>query len=190
MSYLKPRNLLLVLALGLALALVAVISLRYSTEGPLPELVKVLPEGVDVSLQDIDYTHIEEGRARWRLTAKQVDRQSDSGVLGLVEPRLRFYDEHGESGGLLQANQGDVSDDYQRVKLRGDVVLKKSVDYTVYTESLDYDHATQLATTDELVRVVSGRTRLEGRGLVFDLKQNRLQLKANVSGSLDAEQMK
>ena len=190
MSYFKPRNLLLVLALGLALVLLAVIALRYRTESKLQALVEALPKGIDVSLQDIDYTQIGDGRARWRLVAQQVERQSASGVLGLTSPQLSFYDEQGEPKGFLQAGKGDVSDDYQQVKLRGDVVLKKSVDYTMYTESLDYNHATQLATTDAPVRVVSGRTRLEGRGLVFDLKQNRLQLKANVSGSLDAEQMK
>jgi len=185
MSYFKPRNLLLVLALGLALVLLAVISLRYRTENQLQSLVDALPKGIDVALQDIDYTHIEDGNARWRLVAQQVERQSASGVLGLVAPQLRFYDEQGESKGFLQAGNGEVSDDYQQVRLRDDVVLKSSAGYTLYTDSLDYDHTTQQATTDAHVRMVADGMHLEGNGLVFYLQQERLLLNADVKGSIE-----
>jgi LPS export ABC transporter protein LptC len=189
MRYFKPRNLLLVLALVLALILLAVIALRYRTENHLQSLVKALPKGIDVSLQDIDYTHLEEGRARWRLVAQQVERQSASGVLGLVGPQLSFYDEQGAVKGFLKADKGDVSDDYQLVRLRGDVVLKNSAGYTLYTDSIDYDHTTQRAITDAHVRMIGDGVHLEGTGLVFYLKQERLQLQANVKGSLDSKQM-
>ena len=189
MRYFKPRNLLLVLALVLALILLAVIALRYRTDNQLQSLVKALPKGIDVSLQDIDYTHLEEGRARWRLVAQQVERQSASGVLGLVGPQLSFYDEQGEVKGLLKAGKGDVSDDYQQVRLRDDVVLKNSAGYTLYTDSIDYDHTTQQATTDARVRMVGEGIHLEGTGLVFYLKQERLQLNADVNGSLDSKLM-
>jgi lipopolysaccharide export system protein LptC len=46
-----------------------------------------------------------------------------------------------------------------------------------------------MATTDAHVRMVSDGVHLEGTGLVFYLKQNRLQLKADVKGSLDSKQM-
>ena len=190
MSYFKPRNFLLVLALGLALVLLAVIALRYRTESKLQTLVEALPKGIDVSLQDIDYTHIEDGSARWRLVAQQVERQSASGVLGLTSPQLSFYDEQGQPKGFLQAGKGDVSDDYQQVRLRGDVVLKNAAGYTLYTDSLDYDHTKQVATTDANVRMVADGVQMEGRGLVFFLKQERLLLKADVKGTLDSKQMK
>ena len=73
MSYLKPRNLLLVLALVLALVLFAVIAMRYSPEQQLEAVVKALPKCIDVALEDIDYTHIEDGKPRWRLVSNQVE---------------------------------------------------------------------------------------------------------------------
>ena len=190
MSYFKPRNLLLVLALALALILLAVIALRYRSEGPLLAIVKALPEGVDVSLQDIDYTHLEDGRARWRLVAQQVDRKSSSGVIALNRPQLSLYDDEGAAKGFMHAGKGEVSDDYQKLVLRDDVVLKSSAGYTLYTDHLDYDHATQMATTDAHVRLVADGLHLEGIGLVFYVKQERLHLNAAVKGSLDAEKMK
>ena len=185
MSYFKPRNLLLVLALGLALVLLVVIALRYRPETQLQTVVKALPKGVDVSLQDIDYTHIENGKSRWRLVAQQVERRSAEGVMGISSPQLSFYDEQGDLKGSLQAGKGEVSDDYQNVRLLDDVVLKNSSGYTLYTDRLDYDHATQVATTDAHVRLVADGIHLEGTGLVFYLKQERLLLNSDVIGSLD-----
>jgi len=92
MSYLKPRNFLLVLALALALMLIVVIAMRYSPEQQLEAVVKALPKGIDVALEDIDYTHIEDGTPRWRLVSNQVKRKADSDVLGLTEPELNFFD--------------------------------------------------------------------------------------------------
>ncbi len=190
MSYFKHRNLLLILALALALTLLVVIALRYRPGNQLQALVKTLPKGVDISLQDIDYTHIEEGKARWHLVAQQIERNSASGGLDLNSPHLNFYDEKGELQGALQSGKGVVSDDYQQIELRTDVVLKNSAGYTIYSDRLDYDHATQIATTDARVLLVSDGLRLEGTGMTFSLKTKQLKLHADVTAVLDPEQMK
>jgi len=187
MSHFKPRNLLAVLALILAVVLLAIIVTRYRPDNKLPLPLKALPEGVDVSLQDIDYTHIEDGRARWRLVSQQVERESASGVMGLRSPRLTFFDEAGADRGTVQADSGEVSSDYRLVRLTGKVVLQDSRGYKLYTDHLDYDHGTQQAITDAQVRLVADGLSLEGSGLVFDLRQGRLLLKEGVNGSIAAK---
>ena len=47
-----------------------------------------------------------------------------------------------------------------------------------------------MATTDAHVRMVADGVRLEGTGLVFFLQQERLQLQADVKGSLNPQEMK
>lgn len=190
MSYFRPRNLLLVMALVLALVLLVVIAQRYRPENQLQTLVQALPQGIDVALQDIDYTHLEEGRARWRLVAQQVERQAQSGLIRVDSPLMTFYDDLGAPKGSLQADKGELSDDYQRVALRGDVVLKNSTGYALYTDHLDYDQDTHLATTDAYVKLLGEGLSLEGRGLVFDVKQEQLQVNADVKGTFDPVKMK
>lgn len=190
MRFFKPRNLLLVTALGLAVVLLVIIALQYRPENQLKAVVKALPQGVDVSLQDIDYTHIDQGRSRWRLAAQQVERQANSGLLGVDSPQMSFYDAQGGTTGSLQAAKGEVSDDYQQISLRGDVVLKNASGYTLYTDRLDYDQTTQTATTDAHVRLVADGLQLEGIGLVYYAQQERLLLKSHVRGLLDSARMK
>ena len=182
MSYFRPRNFLLVLAMALAVILLAMIVMRYRPENNLQTIVKALPEGVDVSLQDIDYTHIEEGRARWRLVALQVERQAKTSTLVISSPRMSFYDEQGEITGSLQAVTGAVSEDYRVVRLNDQVVLQNTSGYTLSTDRLTYDHDTQRVTTDSLVRFESNGLYLEGRGLIFHLQIKKLELNEQVRG--------
>jgi len=182
MSYLKPRNLLLVLALVIAVILLVVIAMRYRPEVQLQAVVKALPEGIDVSLEEIDYTHIEGGVARWRLVAHEVKRQADTQVMIVQNPRLEFYDEQGNADGELQAMSGEVSDDYQQVHLQGDVVLKRADGYTLFTDRLEYDHREQLAETDAPVRLVSDRMTVNGIGMTYKSFEKKLVLKSAVNG--------
>jgi LPS export ABC transporter protein LptC len=190
MSYLKPRNLLLVMALILALILLTVIGLRYRPGSPLQKVVKALPKGVDVAMQDVDYTHLEEGQARWRLVARQADRQSATGLLAVKSPRMSFYDASGKPSGYLEADQGQVSEDYQKVRLLGHVVVKNPDGYTLYTDHLDYDQVSRMATSDARVRLVGAGLELEGTGLELNVPKRSLRLKADVSGVLDPAKRK
>ena len=182
MSYFRPRNLLLVLALVLAVILLALIAMRYRPDNNLQTIVKALPEGIDVSLQDIDYTHIEEGRARWRLVARQVERQAKTDTLVVSSPRMNFFDEQGQVTGSVQAASGEISDNYRKVRLHDEVVLKNSSGYTLFTDRLSYDHETRSATTDAPVRIESEGLQLEGQGLVFHVQSKKLELHENVRG--------
>jgi len=184
MSNFKPRNLFLVLALVLALVLLAVIAWRYRPEAHLQTLVKALPEGVDVSLQDIDYTHVEAGRANWRLVAQQIERQAGTAILTISNPQVTFFAVNGEVDGTLQAAHGEVSEDYQRVVLDKDVVLQNASGYTLYTDHLVYDAGSQAATTDDPVRLQSERVTLTGRGLEYHLDTKKFRLNADVKGVL------
>jgi LPS export ABC transporter protein LptC len=182
MSYFRPRNLLLVLALVLAIILLALIAMQYRPENNLQTIVKALPEGIDVSLQDIDYTHIEEGRARWRLVARQVERQAKTDTLVVSNPQMNFFDEQGQVTGSVQATSGEISEDYRKVRLNDQVVLKNSSGFTLFTDRLSYDHETRSATSDALVRIESDGLQLEGQGLVFSVQSKKLELNENVKG--------
>ncbi|MEJ2492360.1 MAG: LPS export ABC transporter periplasmic protein LptC [Desulfuromonadales bacterium] len=166
MSYFRPRNLLLVLALILAAVLTIVIVLRYQPASQLETIVKALPKGVDIALQDIDYTHMEQGQARWRLIARQVEHQA-------------------ATKSSLQAGGGLVTDDYRKVILHDEVVLNNAPDYTVHAARLVYDQDQQTITTEGFVRLEAGGMHLEGQGMTLFIQDQRLifdgQVKARFS---------
>ena len=172
------------LALLLAVGLAAVIALRYQPEAQVKAVVEALPAGVDLSLRDIDYTHVEGGAARWRLVAKEASRDSGAGLLTVTSPHLTFYGEDGAEQGTLAAKQGEVSNDYRLVRLSGQVAMEGVQGYSLYTEHLEYDHNTRLATTDAPVQMRGRGVELRGDGLVFDFERRHLTLLSGVNGTV------
>lgn len=184
MALLKARNLLLLLALLLVAALAATVVLRYRPSVDIAEVVKALPEGVDLALQDIDYTHTEGGVARWRLVAKQAAHRTDERLTTVNDLRLTFFDAAGVEQGTLRAHNGRVNADFSVVEVEGDVEIVSRSGYTLRTERLTYHQADRVIRTDAPVRLESAGLELDGVGLDFDLEARRLRVRSRVQATL------
>jgi LPS export ABC transporter protein LptC len=187
MTLFKARNLLLLLALLLAVALAAIIMVRYRPPVEIAEVTKALPEGVKLALQDIDYTHTEGGVARWRLVAKQAAHHGDNKEMAISDLRLTFFDEQGIEQGTLQARNGRVSDDFTVVEVQDNVEIVSQSGYTLRTEHLVYDHAERLIRTDAAVHLKSKALQLDGVGLDLDLATRHLRVRSRVHATLQPD---
>jgi LPS export ABC transporter protein LptC len=190
MNLFKPRHLLLLLALLLAGALAIIVALRYRPSLELAEVVKSLPSGVDLALQDINYTHSEAGVARWRLVAKQVQHRSEQQGMVVADLQLTFFDPEGIEQGKLTARNGLVNADFSVVEVRGEVQIVSRNGYTLQTDHLIYHQEDRSIRTDAPVRLVSTMIQLDGIGLTVDLATQRLQVHNKVRAVVQAQPKK
>ena len=190
MTLLKPRHLLLLLALILAGALATIVALRYRPSIQLAEVVKALPSGVDLALQDINYTHSEAGVARWRLVAKQVQHRAEQRGMVVADLHLTFFDAAGIEQGTLTARNGQVTADFSVVEVRGEVQIVSRNGYTLQTDHLTYRQEERSIRTDAPVRLVSTDMQLDGVGLTLDLATQRLQVHDKVRAVVQAQPRK
>ena len=190
MNLLKSRHLLLLLALILAATLAAIVALRYRPAGQLAEVVKALPSGVDLALQDINYTHSEAGVARWRLVAKQVQHRAEQQGMVVADLQLTFFDPAGVEQGKLTARNGQVNADFSVVEVRGEVQIVSRNGYTLETDHLTYRQEDRSIRTDAPVRLVSKSMQLDGVGMTVDLATQRLQVHDKVRAVVQAQPRK
>ena len=190
MNLLKSRHLLLLLALILAGTLAAIVALRYRPAGQLAEVVKALPSGVDLALQDINYTHSEAGVARWRLVAKQVQHRAEQQGMVVADLQLTFFDPAGVEQGKLTARNGQVNADFSVVEVRGEVQIVSRNGYTLQTDHLIYRQEDRSIRTDAPVRLVSKSMQLDGVGMTVDLATQRLQVHNKVRAVVQAQPKK
>ena len=190
MNLLKSRHLLLLLALILAGTLAAIVALRYRPAGQLAEVVKALPSGVDLALQDINYTHSEAGVARWRLVAKQVQHRAEQQGMVVADLQLTFFDPAGVEQGKLTARNGQVNADFSVVEVRGEVQIVSRNGYTLETDHLTYRQEDRSIRTDAPVRLVSKSMQLDGVGMTVDLATQRLQVHDKVRAVVQAQPRK
>jgi LPS export ABC transporter protein LptC len=183
MNILRSRHLLLLLAIVLAGALVLYVVVRSRQISDIRDIstaVKALPSGIDLALENIDYTQSTDGRARWRLVADRAEHHADAGMLALKNLNLTAYDDQGEKHSVLSAEQGQVDKEYTVVNVWGNVVIENRDGYRFETDRLNYSPESRIATTDSHVKVQGEGLLLEADGMWLDVEQRRLKLNSAV----------
>lgn len=185
-SLFKLRNLLLLLAVGLAAILAVVVMTRYRSTVmvPVSTAVPTLPAGVDLALQKIDYTHTEGGAARWRLVASRVEHQTESKLLLVKDLVLTFFDEGGGEQMTLKARHGQLSSDYANVEVRDNVELTHRNGYLLRTDSLRFSQSEGYIFTEDPIHLTGPDVTLDGVGLRVDLSGRRLHVLNKVEAVL------
>jgi LPS export ABC transporter protein LptC len=176
----RSRHLLLLLALALAGVLAVMVALRYRPAAHVADMVKALPTGVDVALQQIDYTHSEGGVARWRLVAGRVEHRTADRLTVVKDLQLTFYAADGAEQGTLTARNGRVDADFSVVEVQDDVEIVSRTGYTLQTERLTYRQSDRSVRTEAPIRLTAAGLRLDGVGLHLDLATQRLRVSSAV----------
>lgn len=190
MALLRPRNLLLLLALLLLGALAAIVAYRYRPPAKVAELVKALPSGVDLALQEIRYSHTEGGIERWRLVAGRVEHLSAEKQTAIRNLELRFFDASGAEQGVLKAVNGQVNADFSVIEVRDQVEFVIRDGYHLQTTNLTYTQQDRSIRTDAPVMMAGKALELKGVGLHLDFGTRRLKILDRVRATIQVRPAK
>lgn len=172
-SRLSARNLLLILILVLLGGVSLSIWKNFKFVAP-EKLVEVLPEHVDIALDNIDYTETRGDKRFWRLQADSVAHQAQRREARLENVRMVFFDQ-GEFGDVhLTARSGNWFSESGNIELLGDVVIKNDQGQALYCQQLFYDNKAELITTETPVRLVAKDMETRGKGMEVSLAQRRM----------------
>lgn len=187
MTLIRPRNLLLVLALLLAAVLATIVITRHRPSVEVKSAANALPAGVDLALRDINYTHTEGGVARWRLVAKQVEHLAAEKSTTVSDIQLTFFAADGVEQGTLKARNGKVDADFSVVEVQGEVEVVSRSGYTLQTDHLTFRQQDRTIHTDAPVRLASAGLKLEGVGLDLNVGTQRLRIPARVNAIVQTQ---
>ncbi|WP_321369917.1 LPS export ABC transporter periplasmic protein LptC [uncultured Desulfuromusa sp.] len=173
------RRLLALLIVVSIIALTAVIYRHLQQQGP-KEILSMLPEDIDLALENLHYTQNEEGQRRWTLDADKAEYQRDSSLAKLDAVKLLFYstEEFGDIN--LRADQGQLDQEKRQVDVWGNVILETKRGEQLFTERLHYDDQARQLNTEDSIRFLSPQMELTGVGLQIDIDLGRMLVKDNV----------
>lgn len=143
-------------------------------------VINSLPANADLSLQDIQYTETSEGIRRWTLTAKSGAYEAGQGKSAVQDMRLEIFDKQGREQMVLTADHGVWLSETGEIEAQGNVVVKTTEGYTLYTEQLGYSTRNDQVSTDQAVRVKKDSVELFAHGMRYGLKDRRLTLISQV----------
>ena len=181
------RMLFAVLALG---ALGALFYLQQSDSGgieaPAADVESTEPGYIANNAELIETG--DDGQPLFRLDAERIEQPTPQGIIFLTAPKLDYQPDTGNHWSII-AQRGQLPQDARTAELAGAVHADgRPTGSTelmhIATEQLHVDMKQQLATTNARVRVDWAGNTLRGRGMIADIRNDRLQLAGEVRGVL------
>jgi len=167
--------------LGLLLAVVAAYLIGAKWVGRGAALLDDVVSREGVQLNEIHYTQDDPERGlRWILDAESVRFSRDqrfvhfSRFLLTVEPKEGAWVK-------LKGDEGDYSRDTGEIEIRGAIKGETGDGYRLLTEHLLIDEGKKTVRTDAPVQLEGPFFSVEGKGLFFDLNQERVQILSEVT---------
>ena len=146
----------------------------------LPELVEKLPENVDLGLDRVHYSQNENGIESWVLDADRAAYQRKDEELALTGVELTFFNAGRFGDVKLNAAGGILRQKQKLIDLQGDVRILTDTGEQFQSETLQYDYAKRLATTDDPIIMWGHQLTLTGKGMDLDLGRGTLKIRENV----------
>ena len=143
-----------------------------------------LPEGVELALQDVDYTHSESGIARWRFKADHAERTVSEGQLAVENLMLTFYDEKGAQQMVMRADEGVADQKFTEFHASGNVIVESERGYHLTADRLVYKQADHKIYSDSPVVLTTADLTVDGHGLVIDLNNQTISVYGGVKAVL------
>ncbi len=188
---LKPNKIKLILALcivsaGIWLTTVIVVK-THRSKGPV-EILRQLPKNIDISLQKIHYTDIKDGEKRWALVADKVeyDKSRDYTYFRSVKLDL-FTKGETESKVTLVADRAVYHDKTGEIEVAGNVTATNRTGMRFETTHLYYEPSRSLISTQDHVRFVDGKLKVEGTGMELMIKTKNVRILSNVTAYIGAQ---
>lgn len=167
--------------LGLLLAVVAAYLIGAKWVGRGASLLENVIGKEGIQLNEIHYTQDDPERGlRWILDADSVRFSQDQRFVQFSRFLLTVEPEEG-AWIKLKGNEGDYSRDTGEIEIRGAIEGETGDGYRLLTEHLLIDEGKKTVRTEDPVQLEGSFFSVEGKGLFFDLNQERVQILSDVT---------
>tara|TARA_R110000796_G_scaffold5833_4_gene21368 strand:+ start:9722 stop:10300 length:579 start_codon:yes stop_codon:yes gene_type:complete len=127
-----------------------------------------------------------EGKTAYELTSTHAVHQVEDGSTHLEQPKLVFYRGEDPKPWLLEADEGLVTENGDRVDLKANVLLQQQLTNQptrrLSTSALTLFPARDYAETDQDVKIEAARSVTTATGMQLFLNDGRLKLLSTVRG--------
>jgi len=170
----------LVFVLVMVLVVTAIIGI---SRGRSKNILKVLPEQVDLEIKGFVYTEVAESGSRWEVRADNATYQTKENLAVFDNVHIKLDTNDGKIY-TMTANGGQMLTDKKDIEIKGNVVITSNAGEKFTTDYLNYSDEQKKFYTDAPVTMESERITIKGTGLTLLVKTGELNLNSMVRAKI------
>jgi LPS export ABC transporter protein LptC len=174
----------IILSVVLVLALVAVAAVIKNVIDKPKNILKILPDHVDLQIKDFVYTEVGQQNSKWEVkaqTAKYLKNQNlalfDQVQIKLTTAENKIY--------VMTGDKGQMLTDKKDIEIKGNVVIISESGDRFSTDYLKYSDAEKKFYTDASVIMENKRMKIKGIGLTLFMNTGELNLSSAVKAKIN-----
>jgi LPS export ABC transporter protein LptC len=149
-------------------------------------ILKVLPDNVDVQVRDVLYTDVSADGSKWAIRAKTVTfvRKENLALFDQVVVKMNPAD--GRTF-IMTGKQGRFWTVTKDLEVTGDVVITSDKGDRITMDMLRYSDRDKILSTDSAVTLDNDTTRLKGKGMRIDINKRHVLIMSHVNALIKAK---
>jgi len=147
-------------------------------------LLKILPDNVDLQIKGFVYTEVGEANAKWEVKAETAtyDKKQNLAVLEMVQIKLTTSD---GKVFVMSGDKGKMYTDKKNIEIKDNVVIISDSGDRFSTDHLEYNDSEKKFYTDAPVTMENKRMKITGVGLTLFMNTGKLNLSSLVKAKIN-----
>ncbi len=146
-------------------------------------LLKVMPEQVDLEIQGFVFTEVGESGSRWEVKAEKATYERKENLAVFDQVRIKLDTAEGKVYNMT-ADKGRMETEKKDIEIKGNVIITSSEGEKFTTDYLNYSDEGKKFYTDAPVTMESDRIIIKGKGLTLFIKSGKLNLNSMVKAKI------
>jgi len=178
----KKTKIIIILIIFLLIISAGLIIKKTIYDKPKNEL-KIMPDYVDLQIQDFIYTEVSENNAKWEIKAEiaKYIKKDNIALFEKVQIKLRTAE-----GKIVRmtGDKGKMLTDKKDIQITGNVVIVSDEGDRFSTDYLNYSDAEKKFYTDAPVILENKRMKIKGTGLKLFMNTGELKISSLVKAKI------
>lgn len=144
------------------------------------KILKVLPDHVDMQVNDVLYTDVSADGSKWEIRAKTVTYVRKENLALFDQVVVKMIPSDGRIF-IMTGNKGRFWTTTKDLDVTGDVVIISEQGDRITMDVLRYSDRDKILSTDSDVTLDNQTTRLKGKGMRIDINKRHVKIMSHVN---------
>jgi LPS export ABC transporter protein LptC len=163
---------------------IAIVTIVKISENKSRNLVKILPENIDLQIKGFVYTEVGEANSKWEVKADTATYYKKQNIAVFDRVQVTLTTSDGKVY-LMTGDKGQMLTDKKDLEIKGNVIITSAAGDRFSTDYLNYSDAEKKFYTNAPVSMENKRMKIKGVGLTLFINNGKLNLSSLVKAKIN-----
>lgn len=163
---------------------VAVLVIKNNIYDKPKNIIKILPDNVDLQIKDFIYTEVGEANSKWEVKAENAKYIKKQNLALFDHVKIKLTTSEGKIF-IMTGDKGQMLTDKKDIQIKGNVVIISDKGDRLSTNYLNFSDAEKKVYTYAPVTIENKKMKIKGTGLTLYIKTGELNLSSLVKAKIN-----